>query len=367
MAKKHKAHNIKHEAKLHVGQEIKKEENILTASSSVLMVVALIVGLGIGYFLFHSAPQASGGMPAINPGVSITPSTATISKTELASKVENYLNGMLSSRGMNAKVSSVNEGKYFMNLTVDVLKGGKPVQQAPVYTTKDGKIIIFGQMMDMSKPLPTPPATPTPKPQKMKKSDVPIVDMYVMAFCPYGRQAESGLGPAIQLLNNSVNFTPHYVIYSGYQGGSDQFCMANGTLCSMHGVQEVHEDARQLCIWEYQKDKWWNYVNEYNKECTSPQQADSCWKGVAEKVGVDTTKVENCFDNEAIDLLKNEYALNQKYGVQGSPTVFINGVMYRGGRGASDYQKAICSAFNTEPAECNQTLSGNAAPASGHC
>jgi hypothetical protein len=49
--------------------------------------------------------------------------------------------------------------------------------------------------------------------------------------------------------------------------------------------------------------------------------------------------------------------LNQQYGVQGSPTLIINGVEASSGRDSQSYLNTICSAFNTKPSECSQTLS----------
>jgi hypothetical protein len=56
--------------------------------------------------------------------------------------------------------------------------------------------------------------------------------------------------------------------------------------------------------------------------------------------------------------------LNQIYGVGGSPTVVINGVNvggFGGSRTPETLKQAVCSAFNTPPAECEQELSTNQA------
>jgi hypothetical protein len=56
--------------------------------------------------------------------------------------------------------------------------------------------------------------------------------------------------------------------------------------------------------------------------------------------------------------------LSKNYGVQGSPTLVVNGEMTNSGRDSDSYLNTVCSAFNEVPEECMQELSG-AAPSPG--
>ena len=56
--------------------------------------------------------------------------------------------------------------------------------------------------------------------------------------------------------------------------------------------------------------------------------------------------------------------LNQKYGVQGSPHIVINGVAPDAGRDSASLLSAVCSSFTTQPAECGTQLS-SASPTPG--
>jgi hypothetical protein len=47
----------------------------------------------------------------------------------------------------------------------------------------------------------------------------------------------------------------------------------------------------------------------------------------------------------------------EKYGVQGSPTLVINGETVQAGRDSASILAAICSAFNEPPAACKTELS----------
>jgi hypothetical protein len=53
--------------------------------------------------------------------------------------------------------------------------------------------------------------------------------------------------------------------------------------------------------------------------------------------------------------------------VQSSPTLIINGQVYTGARTPEAYKEAVCSHFDTPPAECGTTLSSQAATSSGGC
>ena len=199
----------------------------------------------------------------------------------------------------------------------------------------------------------------------------PQIDFFVMAFCPYGNQAEEAIAPVYNLLKNKAVFKPHYVIYANYSGGGTDYCMADGTLCSMHGIQEVHQDARELCVNKYMGiTAWFNFAVAINNACTAAN-VDSCWKAVAQNLSLDVSKIQTCQDQEAVDLLTAEKALDAKFGATGSPSVYINGDSYGGARTPEGYKEGMCSQFTAPPAECNTNLTGataaTAATVTGGC
>lgn len=193
------------------------------------------------------------------------------------------------------------------------------------------------------------------------------VDFYVMSYCPYGNIAEEGLAPVYDVLKNSVKFNPHYVVYANYQGGGSDYCMADGKYCSMHGIQELNQDVRELCVAKYMgMDEYFAFVLAMNSQCNY-KNADSCWENVAKGLKLDTARISKCQNEEAVALLKNEYELNQQLGVSGSPTVFINGESYGGGRSPANYQQAICAKLSPQPSGCSAQLSGASTTATGSC
>lgn len=194
----------------------------------------------------------------------------------------------------------------------------------------------------------------------------PLVQLFTMAYCPYGNQAEEGIKPAVELLGNKIQFEPHYVIYPNY--GGEGYCIENGAYCSMHGVQEINQDMRELCVWKNDNSKYWPFVLAMNSQCNS-KNADTCWESVAQGLGIDTTKVKSCQTSQSATMAAAELALNGKYGVQGSPTLVIDGQEVQpNSRTPEGFKQTICNAFGSnKPSECNTALSGGGgtAPAGG--
>jgi len=201
-----------------------------------------------------------------------------------------------------------------------------------------------------------------------KGDNRPQIDFYVMSYCPYGNIAEEAIEPAYQLLKDSADFNPHYVIYSNYQGGGPKFCLDDeDKYCSMHGVQELNQGLRELCVAKhFGMDEYFEFTLEMNEKCNY-NNADECWEPVAKKLGYNVERIKSCEANAWEDILSKELALNQALGVRGSPTVFVEGAAYNGARAASGYAQSLCAGFESMPDECStESLAslGASAPAS---
>ncbi|PIT85503.1 hypothetical protein COU36_02930 [Candidatus Micrarchaeota archaeon CG10_big_fil_rev_8_21_14_0_10_59_7] len=327
----------------------------------ILLAVVAILCLVIGFFAASliRPPSVPSGTPTPAP---------SIDALQLQSKVATYLTDMLAAQGavgvvVQGTATTIENGMYAVN--VSILQDGQVVQEAVAYVSLDGKSLFIGQVLDFTKAFPKPTPVPT---VAIPKTAKPEAEMYVMSFCPYGQQAEASVGPAQKALGDSITVVPHFVIYGKdyYAGQEAEYCMANTSLCSLHGIAEVDEDARQACIWKYQPAKWWVYVLYVNGNCTLENIPD-CWKTAANATGVNATAVEQCYSAEGAALLEADAALNQEKEVTGSPTLFINGVTYSGGRAAENFKDAFCAAFTNQPAACNMTLSEAQAAASGSC
>lgn len=272
--------------------------------------------------------------------------TTSDSQTVAQNAVDFINKNLLQGQTAILKSVEVDKGLYKLNISIDGVDYNS-------YVTKDGKFLF-----------PTPPIelieiSETQQPtQDIPTSDKPNVKFFVMSFCPYGQQAETGLKPVFELLGNKIEMEPHYVIYSNYAGGGPSYCLDDeSNYCSMHGINELMENVRQLCINKYyDAGIWWDYVSTINNEC-SLQNIDTCWEEKATALSIDVDKIKDCENNEALDLVTAEKALNDDYGIGGSPTIFINEELYSGGRSPEAYKTAICSGFTTPPTECSEELS----------
>jgi predicted DsbA family dithiol-disulfide isomerase len=188
----------------------------------------------------------------------------------------------------------------------------------------------------------------------------PQIDFFVMSYCPYGNQAEEGIAPVYNLIKDKALFKPHYVIYENYGGGGSDYCLDSGKYCSMHGIQELNQDVREMCVLKYNGiGSWFDFALAMNKGCTAAN-ADTCWEAVATTLKLDVAKIKTCQQSEAIALLSADKALGDKLGVSGSPTIFVDGDAYNGGRTPEEYKTALCSRFDTKPSECSTKLEGGA-------
>ncbi|MDO8509526.1 MAG: hypothetical protein Q7S24_00080 [bacterium] len=189
-------------------------------------------------------------------------------------------------------------------------------------------------------PAPTPVVT---------KSDRPKVELFVMSYCPYGLQMEKAYLPVMELLKNKADLSIKYVSYA------------------MHGKKEIDENTRQVCINKQYPDKFLPYM-----KCFVGEDNYQKCLGVA---GVNEANLTSCMGatdkqfaitanfNDQSKWLSGRYPiyavnadLNEKYGVQGSPTLVINGAEANADRTPEGVKRTVCAAFNNAPEECKTVL-----------
>jgi len=280
-------------------------------------------------------------------------------KEKIGKSAIDFINNNLVEGTDKATLVSVEEEAGMYKVTTSY-KG----QNIPVYVSKDGKYMFVSQPLDMTQNLPQPEQQSTGNFDAPDK-DVPEVELYVMSFCPFGVQAENTMKPVFDLLKNKANFKIRFI---ANVNGDDY-----KSVDSLHGSTEAMEDLRQICIMKYyDKDKYWNYLIEFDAKCypssRDEKALDSCWREVAKKFSIDDRKIDECSKSkEALDLLKIDEQLTEKYGVRGSPTLIINGATYNGARTPEAFKQAVCSGFKNIPVECNKTLGENSTSVSGSC
>jgi hypothetical protein len=275
-----------------------------------------------------------------------------ISSDKAAAKAVEYINANMLQEGMSADIDSIEEknGVYEINLQIND-------QPYTSYVTKDGGLLFTsGIVMDGDVEAVTAPK-PAPTPDVVK-SDKPEVELFIMSHCPYGTQAEKGMIPAAKALGDKIDFKLRFVYYA------------------MHpNAGEVEEQLNQYCIREEQEDKLLDYL-----ECFLTEgDGDGC----LDAIGIDQDMLATCVEtaDAEFEITSNledkslwlngrfpkfnvDKALNEEYGVGGSPTLVINGAQASSGRDSVSYLNTICAAFNEAPEECDIELSG-ASPSPG--
>lgn len=276
---------------------------------------------------------------------------SVLSEDDASDKAITYINENLLPATMTAEFKSITEENGLYKLIVDI--GGEEV---PLYVTKDGNL-IFVQYFDTTKNLADIEEQAETTPAEVVKSDKPVVEAFVMSHCPYGTQIEKGLLPVAKALGDDIDFSIKFVNYA------------------MHGEKEVKEQLNQYCIEEEQNDKFFNYLECFleegkGEECLAETKIDSA------KLNICLDAAEKEFNTLALLADKTTWQggyypqfpiydeLNKKYGVQGSPTLVINGVQVSSARDPASLLKTICSTFNNAPDACSEQLSAES-PSAG--
>lgn len=293
----------------------------------------------------------------LTSGFGINKSANAMSKTDIEKNTGNYLNKLMAAQGQPAEVTVkvINESEGLYQLKIDV--GGQAFDS---YISKDGKM-LFPSGIDTTEELPDVDTSivdeETAAPE-VKKSDKPVVEAFIMSHCPYGTQIEKGLIPVMKTLGDKADIKIKFVYYA------------------MHGAVEVNEQLNQYCIQKEYPSKFVDYLTCFLE--------DGDGAGCMAEVKITEDDISSCVKetDEAFEITNNlndqaswlsgrfpkfniDLADNQKYGVQGSPTLVINGEQVNAGRDAASILSAVCASFNNAPAECDTDLSSYGIPGPG--
>lgn len=305
----------------------------------IILVIALVI---IGFFSFNKSRVKN-----------ISPEAA---KTQ----AENFVNTYLMQSGSKATIKEVTTEYGLYKLKIDIVS-----DVIESYLSKDGKL-FFPQALNIAETAQKAGAAATGDTQNganaapavtvSVKSDKPIVELFVMSYCPYGTQIEKGMMPVVAALGNKIDFKIKFCSYA------------------MHGQKELSENMLQYCIQKEQPTKLGAYLTCFLESGISSSCLDTA-KIDKNKLNICVSKTDAAFKVTSNFTNKVGYqgsypgfdvdkADNTKYNVGGSPTLIINGQEISSGRDSASLLKTICSAFNNEPKECATVLS-SASPAAG--
>jgi len=192
----------------------------------------------------------------------------------------------------------------------------------------------------------------------------PVVNLYVMSFCPYGTQAETIMQPVNDLLGSKADIRIRYI--STVTGTTID------SVNSLHGITEVQEDAFQACLGKSSPATYWQYLHQFNEQCypvwKNSSALDACRRNVTATLQIDQAAIETCSTGaEGVALLKSDETASLTEGASASPTLVINGQVFKGARNPEAYKTAICNSFDSVPEECKTVLPASASSVTGGC
>ncbi len=270
-------------------------------------------------------------------------SETLVSPQTAAEKVISFINKNLLQEGTSVSLIGVTEesGLYKIRLRIED-------EEYTSYISKDGKLLFPQEGINLEEE--SLAQNEKEKASETEKRDRPDVKLFVMSYCPYGLQMEKAYLPVYNLLKDKADMGIYFVDYI------------------MHEKKEIDENLRQYCIQKEEKEKFSGYLSCFVKDgdsekCLSEANIDqeklaNCISETDNKYNITAQYSDkNTWLNGAFPKFDVHTDLNEKYGVQGSPTVVINDKVVSFPRSPEKFKEAVCQAFNTPPVECSQVLS----------
>lgn len=138
------------------------------------------------------------------------------------------------------------------------------------------------------------------KPQKL--------DIFVMSFCPIGKDALRQLGSFLEKNPGAFEATCHYLV-TFREFGID----------SPRGPDEIKENIYQLLIQKYHPDKFWQYLAKYRE---GKNFGEAC-----SELGIDANEIMSR-QQEGIALLEADFKLAKENSIDASPTFLWENRMF---------------------------------------
>lgn len=269
---------------------------------------------------------------------------------ELANQTFNYIRDVfLKPQGLDGELESIEpfgEGLYVINFTFG--RENMPQTQAQAYVTIGRKLVLGGQIVDITKPPETraPPETPkpteTPKPAESKRIDVSIdgdqclgsedAPVTIIEFsdyqCSYCQRFWAQTLPQIK---------KEYI-----DTGKVKFVYRDFPLTFHANAQKAAEATEcandQGKFWEMH-DK----IFEGQRDWSSGDTANIS-KRYASELGLDEAEFASCLDSgKYTEEVQKDLQDGVKAGVKGTPAFFVNGIFVSGAQPFSVFKQIVDS------------------------
>jgi predicted DsbA family dithiol-disulfide isomerase len=170
------------------------------------------------------------------------------------------------------------------------------------------------------------------------------VDLFAMSMCTPCVNFEPTISEVVKLLEDYVRFRVYYVASE-----------SDGAFRSKHGQKEVDEDIRQVCVYEYYPDRFFDYILCVGQNYRNPEDV---WEECAKNSEIDVEIIRECWQREEGKLLFSENIKKREYlRISKSPVLLINKKNYTGKRTPEALKDWICDEFKNPPEECETDLS----------
>ena len=164
------------------------------------------------------------------------------------------------------------------------------------------------------------------------------VELFVMAHCPYGIQAEAALAPAIEAFAERVDFRLHFIAEEGEKGGARTPTARKtgarrapgcagvptagaGRFRSLHGDAEVEEGIRQAVMMTLYPDRYYRYIL-----CRNNRLDSDGWEACATEAGMDAAHIAaTASSREGEAIFSRNIRRANLLGIDASPTLRVNG------------------------------------------
>ena len=282
-----------------------------------------------------------------------------LSAQEVAQKTIDYLNDNLLPSELSASLITVVEKKDIIEISFSISD-----KEYNSYVTKSGGL-FFVEGIDLNEKI----VKAEEVQGEITKTEKPDVSLFIMSYCPYGLQSQKAFLPVNELLGDKANIDIRFVDYI------------------MHGKKEIDENLRQYCIQKEQEEKYDDYLGCFIEDgdfegclasvSINQDKMNSCITGVDQSYNIYSQyEDQNTWLGGSYPRFDVELDLNEEHGIEGSPTLVINGavivttqnncppgkecvVIPDMQRTPEKYKEVICQAFIEQPEECSQALSAD--------
>jgi 2-hydroxychromene-2-carboxylate isomerase/glutaredoxin len=180
------------------------------------------------------------------------------------------------------------------------------------------------------------------------------IELYIMSKCPFGVRAVDAFTPVLKAMGDRMDFNLHYIADKVPAGKK---CRRNKEpykgFCALHGKPEVIGNIQQLCVMKHypQLAQWLPFVECQNKTW---RNIPNNWEGCAKQANLDVAKLKGCIDGaEGLQLHTASSNKAKARRASGSPTIYVGGKSYRGGRSKNDLMRAVCQQLSGDkPKPC---------------